>query len=183
MCCLLLIFQFLRNQQRCRELAEIIGHRAPIANENNRKSPAKLGTGGGETGVVSRCAGVDFPVGLAPKSFKQPARSGGRNNAALVGDGAVDARQPEALIYEARHGRLRLVGVEFVIIAEVWDTDNEAPPALLGQSFHFTDSPNRFGLPPFYSLHVWAWRNNPHGMFVNWNPRVSCEEFTTVAEQ
>ena len=25
-----------------------------------------------------------------------------------------------------------------------------------------------------YELHVWAWRDNPHGV-VDWNPRVSCE--------
>ena len=36
-------------------------------------------------------------------------------------------------------------------------------------------APNRFGLPPFYELHVWAWRDNPNGSFVDWNTRVSCE--------
>ena len=30
-------------------------------------------------------------------------------------------------------------------------------------------------LRPFYELHVWAWRDNPNGAFVDWNPRVSCE--------
>ena len=29
--------------------------------------------------------------------------------------------------------------------------------------------------PAFYELHVWAWRDNPSGVFVDWNPRVSCE--------
>jgi hypothetical protein len=29
--------------------------------------------------------------------------------------------------------------------------------------------------PAFYELHVWAWRDNPHGAFVDWNPAVSCE--------
>ena len=24
----------------------------------------------------------------------------------------------------------------------------------------------------------WAWKNNPHGMFADWNPNVSCEEYT-----
>jgi len=27
------------------------------------------------------------------------------------------------------------------------------------------------------SPHVWAWQDNPDGMFVDWNPRVSCEEY------
>lgn len=24
-----------------------------------------------------------------------------------------------------------------------------------------------------YFLHLWLWRNNPDGLFVNWNPKVS----------
>jgi len=34
-----------------------------------------------------------------------------------------------------------------------------------------------FGLPAFYALHVWAWKDNPNGTFVNWNPAVSCDAF------
>ena len=33
---------------------------------------------------------------------------------------------------------------------------------------------NRYGLPPFYELHAWAWKHNPRGLFDDWNPRVSC---------
>jgi protein-S-isoprenylcysteine O-methyltransferase Ste14 len=36
---------------------------------------------------------------------------------------------------------------------------------------------NRFGLPAFYTLHVWAWKENPNGTFVNWHPNVSCDGF------
>jgi hypothetical protein len=25
---------------------------------------------------------------------------------------------------------------------------------------------------------VWAWRENPNGTFVDWNPRVSCDGFS-----
>ena len=39
----------------------------------------------------------------------------------------------------------------------------------MGQLMHLFESPNRFGLPPFYTLHVWAWKENPTGMFVNWH--------------
>jgi len=38
-------------------------------------------------------------------------------------------------------------------------------------------SPNRFGLPAFYTLHVWAWKDNPNGAFTNWHPNVSCQSF------
>ena len=51
------------------------------------------------------------------------------------------------------------------------------PPEMMGQLFHLFDAPNRFGLPPFYTLHVWAWKDNPNGAFVNWHPNVSCASF------
>jgi hypothetical protein len=61
---------------------------------------------------------------------------------------------------------------------------NPTPPTLLGQAFHYTAAPNRYGIPAFYALHVWAWKANPHGMFVDWNPRVACEDHTeAVAAQ
>jgi hypothetical protein len=31
-----------------------------------------------------------------------------------------------------------------------------------------------YGLPPFYELHAWLWKFNPHGFFNDWNPRVHC---------
>jgi hypothetical protein len=100
-------------------------------------------------------------------------------NGALVDDqGALDPRQPEALLYERRNGRLTLLGVEYIVKAKVWDAKNPLPPALLGQVFTYNSSPNRFGLEPFYALHVWAWRDNPHGTFVDWNPHVSCDGFS-----
>ena len=96
-------------------------------------------------------------------------------NAALVGDGVLDASQPEVLIYEASNGGLQLVGVEFVVIAQTWLANHTTPPVLEGQTFLFVDSPNRYGLPAHYELHVWAWRDNPNGAFVDWNNKVSCE--------
>jgi len=48
----------------------------------------------------------------------------------------------------------------------------------MGQLFHLFESPNRFGLPAFYTLHVWAWKENPSGTFVNWHAKVSREGFS-----
>ena len=96
---------------------------------------------------------------------------------ALVGDGEVDALRPEALIYELKDGRLQLVGVEYVVIAEAWDASHEMPPTLMGQVFHYVGAPNRYRIRAFYELHVWAWKQNPSGMFTDWNPNVSCEDF------
>jgi hypothetical protein len=47
----------------------------------------------------------------------------------------------------------------------------------MGQLLHLFESPNRFGLPNFYTLHVWAWKENPTGAFVNWHSNVSCDAF------
>jgi hypothetical protein len=98
-------------------------------------------------------------------------------NPTLLVDGALDAAQPEALIYEFKQGAARLVGVEFIVFADVWHSTHPSndPPVLEGQLLQFVDSPNRFGLPAHYELHVWAWRDNPNGAFVDWNRRVSCE--------
>ncbi len=99
-------------------------------------------------------------------------------NGDLVGDGQLDATRPEALLYEEKSGQMRLVAVEYVVIAEAWHAVNAAPPVLMGQLFNYVGSPNRYGIPAFYELHVWAWKKNPNGMFADWNPMVSCAEFT-----
>jgi hypothetical protein len=96
-------------------------------------------------------------------------------NGGLVGDGEIDASHPEALIYEPRNGELRLVGVEFIVDAETWLKNHGAPPVLEGQTFLLVTSPNRYNLPPFFELHVWAWRDNPQGSFVDWNNKVTCD--------
>lgn len=96
-------------------------------------------------------------------------------NGELVGDGEIDAQKPEALIYEPTARGMRLVGVEYIVDAAAWMKNHQAPPVLEGQAFQYVSSPNRYGLPGFFELHVWAWRDNPNGAFVDWNTRVSCE--------
>lgn len=92
---------------------------------------------------------------------------------ALVGDGAVDARTPEALVYEPQpNGKLKLVAAEYVVFQADWQ--GSEPPSLFGQSFEAVGADNRYGLPPFYELHAWLWRANPDGAFEDFNPDVSC---------
>jgi hypothetical protein len=98
-------------------------------------------------------------------------------NGGLVGDGELDAMHPEALLYEPKDGKLQLVAVEYIVLAADWDAKHPTPPVLMGQLLNYSSAPNRFGIPAFYELHVWAWKNNPAGVFADWNPRVSCEEF------
>src|ERR1700678_495493 len=94
-------------------------------------------------------------------------------NASLL-NGELDATQPQALIYEPLGGgKMRLVGVEFIVDAATWQKKNPGPPALYQQLLQLIPSPNRYGLDTFFELHVWAWQDNPNGAFVDWNKKVS----------
>lgn len=91
------------------------------------------------------------------------------NGGYLTGDdNALDIAKPEAVMYEPQaDGSLVLVGVEYIAFA--------GPVAIEGHLLHFQGSPNRYGLDPFYELHVWAHRDNPAGPFADMNVNVSCE--------
>ena len=100
-------------------------------------------------------------------------------NLGLV-DGNIKKEEPEIILFEpVANGRIRITGVDYLVPVAAWDAAHpgEGPPQLMGQLFHLFDSPNRFGLDPFYTLHVWAWKDNPTGTFTNWNPNVSCDAF------
>jgi hypothetical protein len=100
-------------------------------------------------------------------------------NGPLVADGELDPTRPEIVIYEPLpNGKLKLIGADFLVLADAWNAKHAGPPELMGQLFHLFDAPNRFGLPPFYTLHVWAWKESPTGAFVNWHQNVSCTAFS-----
>lgn len=93
-------------------------------------------------------------------------------------DASVEPTAPELLLYEpVTGGGLRLVGVEYMVMAPEWDPANDAPPELLGHAFEdHRPEEARHGLPfPHYDLHVWAWEPNPGGTFAPFNPNVSCD--------
>ena len=96
-------------------------------------------------------------------------------NPTLLGNLTLDPSQPQALIYEPVNGRMILVGVEFILDSASWLASNDnTPPVLEGHVFNFVAAPNRFNIPAFFELHVWAWRENPQGAFVDWNNHVNC---------
>ena len=100
-------------------------------------------------------------------------------NGPLVGDGVIDASKPEIVIYEPQpNGSLKLIGADYLVLADQWNATHSSAPELMGQLFHLLEAPNRFGLPAFYTLHVWAWKDSPTGTFVNWNANVSCNAFS-----
>jgi hypothetical protein len=100
--------------------------------------------------------------------FNQPARKA---------DGTVSGDAPQFLIYEPMaDGAMRLVGVEFLVTVSDWENKNGAVPAVLeGNLMNLVPTPNRYGLPAFYEMHVWAWEDNPKGAFADWNTRVNCD--------
>ena len=100
-------------------------------------------------------------------------------NMPLVLDGEIDPEKPEIILYEPiGNGQVRLTGADYLVLADAWDAKNTSPPELMGQLFHRFEAPNRFGLPAFYTLHVWAWKDSPTGTFVNWHATVSCDAFS-----
>lgn len=118
----------------------------------------------------------DVDVALTEGYAAQPCVSGPNGGAMGVhyvhedhmADDEVDVSRPEALIYEPRGGgEMELVGAEFITFS--------GPAVLEGHLFHYVGAPNRYGLDPFYELHVWAWRENPNGTFADFNPSVSCD--------
>jgi hypothetical protein len=93
-------------------------------------------------------------------------------------DGVLNASEPEALIYEPMpNGSLRLVAAEFIVLAADWARlhPEGGTPSVDGHLTNYVGEPNRYGLPAFYELHVWAWENNPSGSFADFNGKVSCD--------
>ncbi|MCA1639435.1 MAG: hypothetical protein LC768_14050, partial [Acidobacteria bacterium] len=87
------------------------------------------------------------------------------SNFARAGNLNLDAAEPETLLYiPDENGNLRLVGLEYVRFRP----PTPPAPTLFGQEFHYD---SRLGA---YTLHVWAWRHNPSGMFAPFNPKLSC---------
>ena len=99
-----------------------------------------------------------------------------------VADGILDGANPEALIYEpVGNGYLRLVGVEFIQLAGDWTTRHPegGVPTVEGHLMNYVPEPNRYGLPAFFELHVWAFEENPRGSFADWNTHVKCDRQPT----
>ena len=84
-------------------------------------------------------------------------------------DGVIDPSKPDALLYAPRtNAPPKLLGVELAIPYAMWT--GTQPPRFMGAEFQSEDE---FGV---YGLHVWAWTNNPEGMFAESNPDIQCDE-------
>jgi hypothetical protein len=83
-------------------------------------------------------------------------------------DKTVELERPEILLYERlEDGQYVLNGVEYIIPYTRWPSDS-TPPTMLGRELLPADN-----LRLWY-LHMWIWRENPSGLFADWNPKVKC---------
>ena len=78
----------------------------------------------------------------------------------------VDITKPEALVYEldAAGHVAGLVAHEYIVPVDAW-TSKKAPQ-LFGMDFH------RHPVLPLWVHHAWVWKDNPAGVFEDWNPAV-----------
>jgi hypothetical protein len=83
-------------------------------------------------------------------------------------DAKAEVARPEILLYERRaDGGYGLNGVEYIIPYRLWPRDS-VPPAIMGETMKQEDE-----LQLWY-LHMWIWKQNPAGLFADWNPEVKC---------
>jgi hypothetical protein len=81
-------------------------------------------------------------------------------------DSTVEVDRPEALVYEvdASGEIVGLVAHEYIVPLDAWTSED--PPNLFGVDLH--EHPTL----PLWVLHAWIWKDNPAGVFEDWNPAV-----------
>lgn len=83
-------------------------------------------------------------------------------------DDKVDVEHPEILLYAPQpDGTQKLAAVEYIIPYRIRPR-TETPPRIFDQDMKRQDALN------LWYLHVWAWQENPAGLFADWNPTVHC---------
>ena len=136
----------------------------------------RLGSGG--MGDVYRAEDQRLRRPVALKILRDEDGDGGIARLLAEARAASALSHPHiAVVYEIGRAQHEAQSIEYIVMAADWDAHNKTPPVLMGQLFNYVGAPNRYGLPAFYELHVWAWKSNPSGVFADWNPHVSCEEF------
>lgn len=94
----------------------------------------------------------------------------------------TDFLTPSILIYEPQaDGSQQLVAVENLVFADAWHAANHAePPTFQGVRYDsMKDDPatpldEAHMFAPHYDRHVWIYRENPNGVFTQFNPDVTC---------
>jgi hypothetical protein len=95
----------------------------------------------------------------------------------------TDFTKPSILIYEPQaNGSLELVAVENLVFIKAWEAaGNKAPPSFQGVVYNkMEDDPKTpideaHNFEPHYDRHVWIYRDNPNGVFAQFNPNATCK--------
>lgn len=104
-------------------------------------------------------------------------------NPRVTGSGThTDFNRPAILIYEPQaDGSLQLVAVENLVFRAAWHAAGNAErPTIHGRSYDSmsddpaTETDEAHGFEPHYDQHIWLYRDNPRGMYEQFNPNVSC---------
>ena len=118
--------------------------------------------------AVARAAG--YPIMTSPPCLSDStAGAMGHHyvNRALV-DNRVELDHPEILLYApVKGGGLKLVAVEYIIPYRLMPRDT-VPPQIFGRPMLQNDPLK------LWNLHVWAFEENPSGLFAEWNPAIEC---------
>lgn len=108
----------------------------------------------------------------------------GPPNPRIDGTGThTDFRRPAILIYEPQEdGSLALVAVENLTFVRAWEAaGNKAPPSFQGVPYdRMADDPatkldEAHMFEPHFDRHVWLYRENPNGIFAQYNPNATCK--------
>jgi hypothetical protein len=107
----------------------------------------------------------------------------GPPNPRVDGNGThTDFRTPAILIYEPQaDGSLTLVAIENLVFQKSWHAAGyKDKPSFQGVEYDtMQDDPatsidEAHMFEPHYDRHVWLYRENPNGVFAQFNPAVSC---------
>lgn len=83
-------------------------------------------------------------------------------------DGRVDHLEPQVLLYVPdQDSIMQFVAVEYIVPFNILGPDQN-PPELFGEKFHKNE------VQQIWALHVWTEKENPNGIFFDWNPDVDC---------
>jgi hypothetical protein len=101
----------------------------------------------------------------------------------------TDFLQPAILLYEPQaDGSMELVAIENVVFEIAWDSVGYSePPSYQGVPYDYmaddstTEADEAHMFAPHYERHIWLYRENPNGMFAEFNPSVTCEHFRAPA--
>jgi hypothetical protein len=131
------------------------------------RAAAMLATAGFQDVATAEAAGYGSSLDTLG-CFQDPTKGGmGVHyiNQSLL-DANLDITKPEALVYELdANGQITgLVAHEYIVPVDAWTS--RRPPRLFGMELH------KHPTLPLWVLHTWLWKDNPTGVFSDWNPAV-----------